>query len=232
MAWDKADISTDISSQIHATGGPRANKLQAGTDNLREGVAMTAKVQTRATASQVLKQNQAEDLKEAAVTPAQMQNGRDLSKIIIEEDRVEINSEVRAQAAVSREPDSRINKTSNGKSQNPLDNPGEVIGKPSEHGEQMMKILSGQTPASMGNSMGKAERSIDGAGFGGYSNRQASGLGGYEESVNTTSDVDQDHPLSMNSPKGRQEGIEEDRPHETKPGELESGIGQSLDELI
>ena len=45
---------------------------------------------------------------------------------------------------------------------------------------EMMEILSGNTPASMGNSMGKSERSTEGAGFGGYSNRAASGLGGHD----------------------------------------------------
>ena len=29
MAWDKADITTDISSQVHAKGGPKANEIQA-----------------------------------------------------------------------------------------------------------------------------------------------------------------------------------------------------------
>ena len=56
MAWDKGDITTDITSQIHAKGGPKANKLQAETDNLQEGVAINAKVKSRATANQVLKQ--------------------------------------------------------------------------------------------------------------------------------------------------------------------------------
>ena len=84
----------------------------------------------------------------------------------------------------------------------------------------------------MGNSMGKAERSTDGAGFGGYSNRQASGLGGFEESVKTTANVDQDHPNNEMGAKARAEGVEEDRPHETKPGQLESEVGKTIDKMI
>jgi hypothetical protein len=96
----------------------------------------------------------------------------------------------------------------------------------------MMEILSGNTPASMGNSMGKSERSTEGAGFGGYSNRAASGLGGYEESVKTTATIDQDHPKNVNSAKARAEGMEQDRPKETKPGQPESGVGKTVDEMI
>ena len=84
----------------------------------------------------------------------------------------------------------------------------------------------------MGNSMGKAERSTEGAGFGGYSNRAASGLGGFEESVETTATIDQDHPKNVNSVKARAEGVEEDRPKETKPGQPESGLGKTIDEMI
>ena len=36
MAWDKGDITTDITSQLHAQGGPKANKIQASTE-LTEG---------------------------------------------------------------------------------------------------------------------------------------------------------------------------------------------------
>ena len=228
MAWDKADITTDITSQVHATGGPKAN-------NLQEGMAKNAKVQKRATTSQILKQNQEEDLqKRAAAAPGQSHDGQDQSKIVSEVDRVEISADVRAQNAVSRQSDSRVNKSSPAKkeNENPLDKPGEVIAKPSEQGEQMMKILSGQSSAMMGNSMGKAERSIDGAGFGGYSNRQASGLGGYEESVKTTAEIDQDHPNNVMSAEARAEGVEQDRPKETKPGQLESGMGQAIDKMI
>ena len=106
------------------------------------------------------------------------------------------------------------------------------IRKPSEQQNEMMEILSGNTPASMGNSMGKSERSTEGAGFGGYSNRAASGLGGHDEAVGTTAKVDQDHPLNPMSAKSRAEGVEEDRPNETKPGQPESGVGTSIDEMI
>ncbi len=235
MAWDKGDITTDITSQIHAKGGPKANKLQAETDNLQEGVAMNAKVKSRATANQVLKQNEIEDIEKRAVAPpAQSHDGQDQSKIVSEMDRVEISADVKAQNAVSRQSDSRINNSDTSvreKNRTELKHPDEVR-KPREQQNEMMKILSGQTPASMGNSMGKSERSTDGAGFGGYSNRQASGLGGFEESVKTTSNVDQDHPNNVMGSKARIEGIEEDRPHETKPGQLESGLGKAVDKMI
>jgi hypothetical protein len=235
MAWDKGDITTDITSQVHAKGGPKANKLQAGTDNLQEGVAMKAKVQETATASQVLKQNNQEDMQKRAVaSPAQSHDGQDQSKIVSEVDRVEISADVKAQSAVSRQSDSRINNSDTSvreKNSTELKHPDEVR-KPNEQQGEMMKILSGDTPASMGNSMGKAERSTEGAGFGGYSNRAASGLGGYEESVGTTSDVDQDHPNNTMSAESRIEGLEQDRPHETKPGQLESGLGKAVDKMI
>jgi len=32
--------------------------------------------------------------------------------------------------------------------------------------------------------------------------------------------------------KARAEGVEEDRPHETKPGQLESGLGKAVDKMI
>jgi hypothetical protein len=47
-----------------------------------------------------------------------------------------------------------------------------------------------------------------------------------------TADIDQDHPNNVMSAKARVEGVEEDRPHETKPGQLESGVGTSIDKLI
>ena len=229
MAWDKGDIATDITSQVHATGGPKANKLQEA------GIATTAKVQERATTSQALKQNQEEDLqKKAVAAPAQSHDGQDQSKIAQEVDRVEISADVKAQNAASRQPDSRVNSSDTSvreKNRTELKHPDEVR-KPREQQNEMMKILSGQTPASMGNSMGKAERSTDGAGFGGYSNRQASGLGGFEESVKTTANVDQDHPNNEMGAKARAEGVEEDRPHETKPGQLESGLGKAVDKMI
>ena len=235
MAWDKGDITTDITSQIHAKGGPKANKLQAGTDNLQEGVAVNAKVKSRATASQVLKQNEIEDIEKRAVAPpTQSHDGQDQSKIVSEGDRVEISADVRAQNAVSRQSDSRVNNSDSSvreKNRAQLKHPDEVR-KPREQQQEMMKILSGSTGATMGNSMGKAERSTEGAGFGGYSNRAASGLGGFEESVETTANVDQDHTKNVNSAKSRAEGVEQDRPKETKPGQPESGLGKTIDEMI
>ena len=229
MAWDKGDITTDITSQVHATGGPNANKLQEA------GIATTAKVQERATTSQALKQNQEEDLQKRAVAgPAQSHDGQDQSKIAQEVDRVEISADVKAQNATSRQPDSRINNSDTSvreKNRTELKHPDEVR-KPSEQQNEMMEILSGNTPASMGNSMGKAERSTEGAGFGGYSNRAASGLGGHDEAVGTTSKVDQDHPLNAMGAKARAEGVEQDRPKETKPGQPESGVGKTIDEMI
>ena len=229
MAWDKADITTDITSQVHAAGGPQANKLQEA------GIATTAKVQERATTSQALKQNQEDDLQKRAVAaPAQSHDGQDQSKIAQEVDRVEISADVKAQNATSRQPDSRVNNSDTSvreKNRTELKHPDEIR-KPSERQNEMMEILSGNTPASMGNSMGKAERSTEGAGFGGYSNRAASGLGGHDEAVGTTANVDQDHPLNPTSAKARAEGVEEDRPKETKPGQPESGVGKTIDEMI
>ena len=225
MAWDKGDIATDITSQVHATGGPKANKLQEA------GIATTAKVQERATTSQALKQNQEEDLqKKAVAAPAQSHDGQDQSKIAQEVDRVEISADVKAQNAVSRQPDSRVNNSDTSvkeKNRTELKHPDEIR-KPSERQNEMMEILSGNTPASMGTT----ERSTDGAGFGGYSNRAASGLGGYEESVTTTADVDQDHPNNPAGAKARIEGVEEDRPNETKPGQPESGVGTTIDKML
>ena len=231
MAWDKGDIATDITSQVHATGGPKANKLQAGTDNLQEGIATTAKIQKRATTSQALKQNQEEDLQKRAVAPpAQSHDGQDQSKIAQEVDRVEISADVKAQNAASRQSDSRVNNYDTSvreKNRTELKHPDEIR-KPSEQQNEMMEILSGNTPASMGTT----ERSTDGAGFGGYSNRAASGMGGYEESVTTTAEVDQDHPNNPAGAKARVEGIKEDRPSETMPGQPESGVGTSIDEML
>jgi len=229
MAWDKGDIATDITSQVHATGGPKANKLQEA------GIATTAKVQERATTSQALKQNQEEDLQKRAVAaPAQSHDGQDQSKIAQEVDRVEISADVKAQNAASRQPDARVNNSDTSvreKNRTELKHPDEVR-KPSEHQNAMMEILSGNTPASIGTSAGKSERATEGAGFGGYSNRAASGLGGHDEAVGTTADVDQDHPLNPAGAKARAEGVEEDRPKGTKPGQPESGVGTSIDEML
>jgi hypothetical protein len=147
-------------------------------------------------------------------------------------DAISVN--LSAQADAARQSDSRIDKPDSSvreKNRAQLKHPDEVR-KPSEQQNEMMEILSGNTPASMGNSMGKAERSTEGAGFGGYSNRASSGLGGHDEAVGTTANVDQDHPLNPTSPKARAEGVEQDRPKETKPGQPESGVGKTIDEMI
>jgi hypothetical protein len=47
-----------------------------------------------------------------------------------------------------------------------------------------------------------------------------------------TADIDQDHPNNVMSAKARAEGVEEDRPKETKPGQPESGVGTSIDEML
>ena len=146
----------------------------------------------------------------------------------------EISVNLAAQADAARQSDSRIDKPDSSvreKNRAQLKHPDEVR-KPSEQQNEMMEILSGNTPASMGTSLGKSERSTEGAGFGGYSNRAASGLGGHDEAVGTTSKVDQDHPLNATGPKARAEGVEQDRPNDTKPGQPESGVGKTIDEMI
>ena len=224
MAWDKADITTDISSQMHAKGGPKANDIQA---TKHEAKNIGKKL------SQILKENSQTDLikKNTGLTPAEKQEVNDKSKMSSAD---EISVNLSAQADAARQSDSRIDKPDSSvreKNRAQLKHPDEVR-KPREQQQEMMKILSGHSGASMGNSMGKAERSTEGAGFGGYSNRAASGLGGYEESVETTAAIDQDHPKNVNSGKARAEGMEEDRPKETKPGQPESGLGKTIDEMI
>ena len=224
MAWDKADITTDISSQLHAKGGPKANEIQATKHEAKN---------TGKKIDQVLNENHQNDLiqKNRALTPAEKQEVNDKSKMSSAD---EISVNLLAQADAARQSDSRIDKPDSSvreKNRAQLKHPDEVR-KPSEQQNEMMEILSGNTPASMGNSMGKSERSTEGAGFGGYSNRAASGMGGYEESVTTTADVDQDHPNNPAGAKARAEGIEEDRPNETKPGQPESGVGTSIDEML
>ena len=224
MAWDKADITTDISSQLHAKGGPKANEIQATKHEAKN---------TGKKIDQVLNENHQNDLiqKNRALTPAEKQEVNDKSKMSSAD---EISVNLAAQADAARQSDSRIDKPDSSvreKNRAQLKHPDEVR-KPSEQQNEMMKILSGNTPASMGNSMGKAERSTEGAGFGGYSNRAASGLGGHDEAVGTTANVDQDHPLNPTSAKARAEGVEQDRPKETKPGQPESGVGKTIDEMI
>jgi len=101
-----------------------------------------------------------------------------------------------------------------------------------EYQGEVLRNISDQTPATGINSLARPEGSISGSGFGGYSNRAAAGLGGYAESVETTASVDQDHPVNEMGAPARIRGIAEDRPKETKPGQLESEIGKTIDKMI
>ena len=224
MAWDKPDITTDISSQVHAKGGPKANEIQATKHEAKN---------TGKKIDQILNETHQSDLiqKNRALTPSEKQEVNDKSKMS-SADAISVN--LSAQADAARQSDSRIDKPDSSvreKNRAQLKHPDEVR-KPSEQQNEMMEILSGNTPASMGNSMGKAERSTEGAGFGGYSNRASSGLGGHDEAVGTTANVDQDHPNNPLGAKARVEGIEEDRPKETKPGQPESGVGTTVDQML
>ena len=224
MASGVNGVQMDISSQLHAKGGPKANELQATKHDAQN---------TGKKLNQVLKENHKSDLiqKNTGLTAADKQEINDKSKMSSAD---EISVNLSAQADAARQSDSRIDKPDSSvreKNRDQLKHPDEVR-KPSEQQNEMMEILSGNTPASMGNSMGKAERATEGAGFGGYSNRAASGLGGHDEAVGTTANVDQDHPLNPTSAKARAEGVEEDRPLETKPGQPESGVGKTIDEMI
>ena len=224
MAWDKPDVTTDISSQVHAKGGPKANEIQATKHEAKN----TAKK-----IDQILGENHKNDLiqKNRALTPAEKQEVNDKSKMSSAD---EISVNLSAQAEAARRTDSiafdKPAESVREKNNKQMKEAGGV--EPAKQQEEMMKILSGQTPASLGNTLGQAERSMDGAGFSGYSNRRASGLGGYEEAVKTTAKIDQDHPNNPSASKARIEGIEEDRPLETKPGQPESGVGKTIDEMI
>ena len=225
MAWDKADIATDITSQLHATGGAKANELQASTDNLQES-AMQAKAKTRPTTSQVLKQNEI-DAQHPATAPTQNTNGpgpNNTARQSTEEDRVQLSADVRDLTYVSRQAESPINK---GPKQMVLEKkmeekPGpmrqvyEDREKPSEQAQEMHKILSGDTPYKMS----VAEES------------QSSMFGGYSQDVDMVADVDQDHPSSPVSPEAIVKQLEQDQPKENKPGVVESEVGQTLDKLI
>jgi len=220
MASGISGVTTDISSQLHAKGGPKANDLQATKHEAKS----TAKQ-----LNQVLKENHKTDLikRNGGLTPAEKQEVNDKSKMSSAD---EISVNLSAQAEAARQSDSRIDKPDSSvreKNRAQLKHPDEVR-KPSEQQNEMMEILSGQSSATLG----KTDRSIEGAGFGGYSNRAASGLGGFDESVKTTATVDQDHPKNVNSAKARAEGVEQDRPKETKPGQPESGVGKTIDEMI
>ena len=223
MPVEKTD-TTYISSQLQAKGGPKANVQQA-TKHVAKN--------TSKKIDQILNENHQNDLiqKNRALTPSEKQEVNDKSKMS-SADAISVN--LSAQADAARQSDSRIDKPDSSvreKNRAQLKHPDEVR-KPSEQQNEMMEILSGNTPASMGTSMGKSERSTEGAGFGGYSNRAASGLGGHDEAVGTTANIDQDHPLNPTSPKARAEGVEQDRPKETKPGQPESGVGKTIDEMI
>ena len=223
MPVEKTD-TTYISSQLQAKGGPKANVQQA-TKHVAKSTAKKI--------DQILNENHQNDLiqKNRALTPSEKQEVNDKSKMS-SADAISVN--LSAQADAARQSDSRIDKPDDSvreKNRAQLKHPDEVR-KPSEQQNEMMEILSGNTPASMGTSMGKSERSTEGAGFGGYSNRAASGLGGHDEAVGTTANIDQDHPLNPTSPKARAEGVEQDRPKETKPGQPESGVGKTIDEMI
>ena len=220
MASGISGVTTDISSQLHAKGGPKANDLQATKHEAKS----TAKQ-----LNQVLKENHKNDLinKNTGLSPAEKQEVNDKSKMSSAD---EISVNLSAQAEAARQSDSRIDKPDSSvreKNRAQLKHPDEVR-KPSEQQNEMMEILSGQSSATLG----KAERATEGAGFGGYSNRAASGLGGFEESVKTTATIDQDHPKNVNSAKARAEGMEQDRPKETKPGQPESEVGKTIDEMI
>ena len=227
MAWDKGDITTDITSQVHAKRlaktGEAHSKHATNSNSVKQANELKNILENKG--------NNAQAWKSLALTPAEKQEVNDKSKMSSAD---EISVNLSAQADAARQSDSRIDKPDSSvreKNRAQLKHPDEVR-KPSEQQNEMMKILSGNTPASMGNSMGKAERSTEGAGFGGYSNRAASGLGGHDEAVGTTSKVDQDHPLNAMGAKARAEGVEQDRPKETKPGQPESGVGKTIDEMI
>ena len=209
MASGISGVTTDISSQLHAKGGPKANDLQATKHEAKS----TAKQ-----LNQVLKENHKNDLinKNTGLSPAEKQEVNDKSKMSSAD---EISVNLSAQAEAARQSDSRIDKPDSSvreKNRAQLKHPDEVR-KPSEQQNEMMEILSGQSSATLG----KTDRSTEGA-----------GLGGFDESVGTTANVDQDHPKNVNSAKARAEGVEQDRPKETKPGQPESGVGKTIDEMI
>ena len=224
MASGISGVTTDISSQLHAKGGPKANELQATKHDAQN---------TGKKLNQVLKENHKTDLikKNAGLTPAEKQKVTDKSKMS-SADEISVNLSAQAEAvrrtdAIAFDKPAESVREKNNKQ---MKEAGGV--EPAKQQEEMMKILSGQTPAGLGNTLGQAERSMDGAGFSGYSNRRASGLGGYEAAVKTTAKIDQDHPNNPSASKARIEGIEEDRPLETKPGQPESGVGKTVDEMI
>ena len=231
MAWDKGDITMDITSQVHAKRlaktGEAHSKHPTNSNSVKQANELKNIMEN--------KSNNAQVWKNLALTPAEKQEVNDKSKMS-SADGVSVNLAEQVQAARRTDSiafdksDTSVSKSDTSvreKNRTELKHPDEVR-KPSEQQNEMMEILSGNTPASMGTT----ERSTDGAGFGGYSNRAASGMGEYEESVTTTAEVDQDHSNNPLGAKARVEGIGEDRPHETKPGQLESGVGTSVDKLM
>ena len=220
MAWDKADITTDITS--HSTVRAKTNYLQASTDELQKS---TMDPKSRSTASQVLKQNEV-DAQHPATAPTQNTSGpgpSSTSRKSTEEDRVQLSADVKDITYVSRQAESLVNK---GPKEMVLEKkmeekPGpmrEVYAdreKPSEKAEQLHQILSGETPAKMS----LAEES------------KSSMFGGYGQDVELVAEVDQDHPTNPTSPTARAESAEEAQA-ENKPSAVESEVGQTLDKLI
>lgn len=233
MAWDKGDITTDITSQVHAKRlaktGEADSKHATNSNSVKQANELKNILEN--------KSNNAQVWKNLALTPAEKQEVNDKSKMS-SADEVSVNLSEQAQAA--RRTDSiafdKSDTSVREKNSTGAEHLGEIRETRVEQ-EDKMEILSGNTPffsrikASMGTSMRQSESSTEGAG-GGYSNRAASGLGGYEESVEMTADIDQDHPNNPMGAKARVEGVEEDRPKETKPGQPESGVGTSIDKLI
>ena len=228
MAWDKGDITTDITSQLHAQGGPNANKIQASTELTKAGdlQAQITDAKPRLTASQVLVHNQTDDPKNrAAVAPAQSQDGQGQSKIVSEEDRVEISADVEAQSAVSRQSDSRINNKpdpandyrANKEDQNPLEKPGEILRNPSEQADAMQSILGGPTPASIGLSENLAKKGM--------------GFEGSDDVVDVVRAIDRSH-LDTREELNAHEKESAVHKEQTQGNPAESEVGQSLDKLI
>ena len=244
MAWDKADLTQNITSQVHAIAGPQSNKLRVTEDDVKTSriarpsantlelstedlKAAKMDVQPRTSASQALKQNQSDDIKNRAVAPAQ-------------EDYVEISTHTNAgaQAAVSHQSDSpqwgklshksteATTETATKKdSQNPLDSPGAVIEPPSETGEKMQSILSGPTPASVS----KDQYSSEGFGHGG-----PAGPSGVTENP---LEINQNHPNNPVGPKTQTASLLEndngnnERP-QAHPAAVESEMGQVIDKMV
>ena len=228
MAWDKPDITTDITSQLNAAGGTKANKIQASTELTKAGGDLQAQVtaaKPRHTTSQVLKQNEV-DAQHAATAPPQNSGGpgpNNTARKSTEEDRVQLSADVRDLTYVSRQSDSPVNKGPNEmvlekkieEKPGPMKQVYEDREKPSEKAEQLHMILSGETPAKMS----LAEEAKSGM------------FAGYSQEVEKLAEVDQDHPENAASPKARTEAAVEEQA-ESKPGAVESEVGQTLDKLI